>query len=135
METDAASRVVHGPAVAAPTLRRRSAVGEIPPRLPRPRLPACEPSLTSSPVGLGQSEGPEPESLGLYTAQRPRVGLIIFRAAAPALAPLVRESGRGGGGMPQPDYELLNLTSRPLNVVNGRCSVFKSTSDPSTDVL
>src|SRR5215212_564215 len=54
---------------------------------------------------------------------------------APALAPLVRESGRGGGGMPQPDYELLNLTFRPLNVVNVRCSVFKSTSDPSTDVL
>jgi hypothetical protein len=57
----------------APTLRRRSAVGAIPPRLPRPRLSACEPSITSSPdgfpceawqrkggspVGSGQSEGP-----------------------------------------------------------------------------
>ena len=31
--------------------------------------------------------------------------------------------------MPQPDYGLLNLASRPLNVVNVRCSVFKDTLD------
>jgi hypothetical protein len=39
---------------------------------------------------------------------------------------LVRESGQDGGGMPQPDFGLLNLTFRSLNFVNVRCSVFKA---------
>jgi hypothetical protein len=39
---------------------------------------------------------------------------------------LVRESGQDGGGMPQPDYGLLNLTFRSLTVVNVRCSIFKA---------
>jgi hypothetical protein len=58
-ESSAASRVVHGPVVPAPTLRRRSAVGEIPPRLPPQRLLSCGPSLTSSPDGFpaGHSNG------------------------------------------------------------------------------
>jgi hypothetical protein len=47
-----------------------------------------------------------------------------LRSGAPVR--LVRESGRDGGGMPQPDYGLLNLTFRSLTVVNIRCSVFKA---------
>jgi hypothetical protein len=78
-QTVAAQREVYGPAVPAPTLRRRSAVGERPPRLPRPRLLSCGPSLTSSPDGFpaGHSNG---KAGARRTGAKRRAGEFLFHA-------------------------------------------------------
>ena len=52
-----------------------------------------------------------------------------------ASARLAPKSGRDGGRKPRPDNGLPNLTSRPLSVVNIRCSAIKARFDAGRFLL
>jgi hypothetical protein len=85
---------------------RGAAVGVIPPRLPRPRLSACEPSLTSprtgSPAGM-ITERREPRRMPrpvLYSpAASPSRRALCARSWAAARSSWARNVGASGGAL------------------------------------